>query len=175
MNFSIEKAPLIENLDNRSRMAYYTTPRFTILPRLFNIYPECNFIVSDIDVEIVKSLDGFLDFCKDYDFALSSGVGTQKHYYQWTRVSAGLAYFSTSSVSKDYVNFISKYIIQTFNFEKNSKNWLIDQVALWKGLLALNLEGNKPNVGKINLGMLLNLAQNHPGGKKAFIQDKSIE
>jgi len=171
VNYSVEYIDFPDGMSDRSKIAYYTTPRYTLIPELMDCYGT-DFIVTDIDVSIKEKWNNFLGNVRKHDLALSSGILSQQNYYPWTRVSAGLAYFGNNSLSRLYLKIVKNYITTVFDFSPSGINWLIDQNALWKAYKVLNLAAYNERVGKINLAMLVNLAQNHPKGKKGLIQEK---
>lgn len=168
VSFSSEVIKFPKSASDKTLRAYYTTPRFTILNDLLSVFPNAEFLVSDIDLAIVQDVDNFFEICGTYDLALSSGILSQNGYYSYNRVAAGLSYFSNSKLAHEFIEFLSYYIKTVFNFMPQSKNWLIDQIALWKSLEALNLVGESSKVGKISIRMLAELAQDFKGGKEAF-------
>ncbi|ELX4224356.1 hypothetical protein QJ322_000748 [Campylobacter coli] len=169
-NYSFEYIDL-DNINDHSKRAYYTTPRYTLVPDLLELY-GVDIIVSEIDAVIGKNLYEFVRFCRNYELALSQGVSSMNFYYHYGRISAILSYFGNNFLSKTFAKLNKKYIDLYFDFSKTSTNWLIDQISLYKifKFLKSDIYVKNNTIGKINANMLVELAQHFPGGKEAFIK-----
>lgn len=168
-NYSIE----YKNLSNYVKKAYYTIPRYSMMPYFDKIYNCKHYIICDIDVAIDKDIDIFLKSVNNYNFALVLNGAiyneNNKMSYPWSSIGAALAYFKKCDEMHQFFQHYNSYVNNVFDstLQTEHANWLIDQMALWH---AYNKVAKHSSCKGISKSALIMAAQMYKGGKNEFVK-----
>ncbi|MBV8061179.1 MAG: tetratricopeptide repeat protein [Alphaproteobacteria bacterium] len=153
----------LDSLSYNARRAYFTVPRFLVANTVMEIY-RAPVLITEVDCKIGWKWSEILDWVGSADIGLRTSA--KRELVPWTRYPAGIIYLGRSSAAKRFITFVSNYIRDVFLWENGANSWTIDQTALWQ---AHDLFSGEMNICHLPMYSILHLAQNHKGGKFAFM------
>lgn len=110
-------------------------------------------IVTDIDVKVSSNISSPLNLLQGSDVGVCSGVSSFKHYYPWTKASAGFLILSGNENSLNFSLILRDYILSAFNYNPASSNWGVDQTALYFSIISMEKDFKDFTWAKLRLSM----------------------
>lgn len=107
---------------------YYAAVRFVRALELLDLYEAPLFIV-DADLVVEISMKTLQDIVKGNDIGLLLRTGAAP--FPWTETQAGVAYFSNSAKSRQFLKLLKQVICTKFAESINESIWFVDQNALF--------------------------------------------
>lgn len=129
-NLTTEFFPF-DNAARRVRIAYYTSARFIIVPKLLEMY-QTPVLITETDYLLGWDWPDIIEWCAGADFG--SVQSSLTNLVPWTRIPAGIAYFDHRDRGKALAKDLSQFLTGLFHDVSTHKFdlWTIDQVALWR-------------------------------------------
>lgn len=127
---SSSRSPVSADANPRSCLAYFASARYIFAAEIMQRY-RCSLVITDADFRVTQAYDEVVEQLRSVPAIFSTGISSQKSFYPWVRCAAGFSGFAFTDAGIDIARHVGDYICKTFRNDRSSRNWLIDQVALW--------------------------------------------
>lgn len=120
----------IDDAPRRVKIAYYTSARFILVPKLLQMYQR-PVLVTETDCLMNWTWHEVMSWCVGADFG--SVQSSLTNFVPWTRIPAGIVYIDCGDAGRRLAGELSAFLDSLFRNVSTHRFdlWTIDQLALW--------------------------------------------